>query len=344
MGRARDLIKGYPDEAILEEVRRVAELVGKPAFTAGDFRKHSGIDSAAVKRRFGNWRNALERAGLGHMVYSGRGARYSDEALLDELRRVAEVVGKRWLRGPDFSEHSRISLITVSQRFGGWSSALKRAGLGHMYAGGGRVIYSEEELLSEVRRVAEVAGKPGITTQDFRRLSKMSVTAPCKRFGSWRGALEHAGLDVPPSSTPRYSVEQMLEEVRRVAQLVGDSVLTLRDFNNNSYMCADTLCKRFGSWRAALERAELGHLFRKSHSRRAYSDEQLLEEVRRVARLVGKHVLTRNEFVAQAKFGSGMVRQRYGTWKNALSRAGLGHMYSVGQGKSALFRVDEERA
>ena len=68
MGHGRDLIKDYPDEALLEEVRRVAGLVNKPMLTKASFTKHTGIPAGALARRFRNWKTALERAGVSHML------------------------------------------------------------------------------------------------------------------------------------------------------------------------------------------------------------------------------------------------------------------------------------
>lgn len=67
MKRAPSLIKTYSDEALLEEVRRVAGLVRESVLTSTDFAKHAGISASTIASRFGGWRNALERAGLAHM-------------------------------------------------------------------------------------------------------------------------------------------------------------------------------------------------------------------------------------------------------------------------------------
>ncbi len=90
----------YSDEAIFEELRRVAKLTNKTVLTIEDFRKHSAISDTAIQRRFGTWNRALERACLSDMsALKVEGsvrihmAKYSDEDLLEEVRRVAKLVG-----------------------------------------------------------------------------------------------------------------------------------------------------------------------------------------------------------------------------------------------------------
>ncbi len=125
MRRAYYIIKDYPDEALLEEVRRVAELVDKPVLTKGDFVKHSPVGAEALATRFGGWRIVLERAGLAHM-HSGepenlsRRRKHSDEEIFEEIRRVAELVDKPVLTQSEFKRHSEIGIDYLMLRLGGW--------------------------------------------------------------------------------------------------------------------------------------------------------------------------------------------------------------------------------
>ena len=189
----------YPDEELLEEVRRVAQLVGKPILTTLDFERHCRINYTTIKRRFGTWDAVLERAGIAHMRFVAAeaeprgGAGRTEAYLLEEVRRVAEIVGKPWLTGPELSRHSKINVHSITRRFGGWRAALARAGLARMLPQG-PAHYSEEELLEEVRRVARLVGNGALTMTDFDNHSHIMAATVSKRFGSWRTALERAGL------------------------------------------------------------------------------------------------------------------------------------------------------
>lgn len=67
-------------------------------------------------------------------------------------------------------------------------------------------------------------------------------------------------------------------------------------------------------------RFELEHL-------ESYDDESLLAEVRRVAAFVATPRLTRDKFNEHAKVYSSTLEKRFGSWKAALSSAGLGERY-----------------
>lgn len=58
------------------------------------------------------------------------------------------------------------------------------------------------------------------------------------------------------------------------------------------------------------------------------SDEDLLEEVRRVDAAVGKEALTRPDFDRNSKISSCTLVRRFGSWHDVLRKAGIGHKYS----------------
>lgn len=342
MSRAQSLLRGYPDEALLEEVQRVAGLVDKPVLTRADFTKHSGIAASALARRFGNWHAVLEHAGLDHM-YSGTDeedvrryrVRYLDEDLLEELRRVAELVEKPVLTMTSFRKHSRIDCTTFLARFGGWKTSLERAGLGWMYyyaaPEGTHVRYTDEALLEEVRRVAALVDDAVLTVTDFQRYSRISLATFKHRMGLWNTVLELAGVGHMFSgavlaghtayASGGYPDEVLLAEVRRVAELVDKPVLAVQDFDRHSRIGFCTLLRRFGNWHATLERAGVGQMFRLTRAR--YTDEHLLDEVRRVAGIVGTPELKIGDFTKHSGIGAPTIRSRFGTWQAALERVGL---------------------
>ncbi len=351
MRRTPDFLKNYPDEALLDEVRRVAEVIGQPVLTRAGFTRESGISADALARRFGSWRKVLELAGLGHMLFGAdEDARrtylgwYTDEQMLDELRSAAELVGKPVLMERDFRCHSTISINAITQRFGSWQAALERAGIGHMYfytaegaAHLAHIKYTDDQMLEEVRRVAKLVGKPVLSTPDFTKRSNISLTT-YKRFGNWRTVLELAGVGHMYFGPEAYSLvntkhsdEDLLEAIRRVAEATDKPVLTAQDFARHSGISATTINLRLGGWRQALERLGLGHRFSRpvlgGHTaQEGYPDETILEEIRRVAALVGKPVMSRADFDRYAGVSSVSVVLRFGSWRTALERAGVGHL------------------
>ena len=100
MARTRNLIKDYPDEALLEEVRRAAGLVERPVLrmpisrSTRDFRRCS---CQAIRKLAGDVGTlGFRRHVAGEPENQASLSRkYSDEELLEEVRHVAEQAGKR---------------------------------------------------------------------------------------------------------------------------------------------------------------------------------------------------------------------------------------------------------
>ena len=123
-------------------------------------------------------KEVFQPAGIVHRVPRPR--IYSDEELLDEVRRVATLVS-----GPvterHFTDLSTMAPIpTLLRHFGHWRDVLARAGLGERY--GGRTVspklkrhaartMSDDEIIAELQRVAAVLNTTTLTRADVLRHS-----------------------------------------------------------------------------------------------------------------------------------------------------------------------------
>lgn len=66
---------------------------------------------------------------------------------------------------------------------------------------------------------------------------------------------------------------------------------------------------------------ELSHLL-------DYSDDSIIAEIKRVASLIDKPIITIREFDRLSKIHSSSTNRRFGGWKEALTKAGLQDRYS----------------
>ncbi len=87
---------------------------------------------------------------------------YTDQEIIQEIRRVAALVGKTSLKEREFNEFSRISGSTASYRFGSWNEAVKAAGLEpidpvSVITGSQQI--PDEDLLRELIRLYNETGK-----------------------------------------------------------------------------------------------------------------------------------------------------------------------------------------
>jgi len=112
------------DESLLNEVRRVAARYSGSNLTLSEFAKLSSkVSGQTLRKRFGTWGNALERAGLANLYAAPR--RFTDEQCFENLANVWTHLG----RCPKFLElkepPSVISPDTYDSRWGTWRKSLK---------------------------------------------------------------------------------------------------------------------------------------------------------------------------------------------------------------------------
>ena len=142
--------------------------------------------------------------------------RYSDDQILDELRRAAARAGRtptmrEFAADPESSVHPQ----TVVEHFGSWNKATRSAGLVP------RRFATRAELLRLLRELGEELGRvPTARDLDERRGRLPSKSLIWHTFGSLTAALREAGFDVPVGEERlERSVEQGAALARRLGRL-----------------------------------------------------------------------------------------------------------------------------
>jgi hypothetical protein len=199
MGRYEiDFLPEYTDEALLDEVRRVAALLpaGEP-LTKIVFKQHGPkVSESTLRRRFGSWKDALEKAGLGHL-YEGYpvsqkmkrqpGKRLSNDDLIAELKRVRALVGKPYLTREDFNHHSVTSVEAIRIRFGSFPRGLEVAGIPGSPQTHRRL--TDAQCFENLATVWTHLGR----APEYREMSEPPSTIQYRhykvRWGTWRKAL-----------------------------------------------------------------------------------------------------------------------------------------------------------
>lgn len=193
-----DFLKDYSDESLLNELRRIAAILpaGEPLTKTAFERHHPKVAESTVCRRFGGWREALERAGLGHL-YSGhpvtekmrtqpaRG--FSKADLTAELKRVYALIGKGWLTSADFNAHSITSEEAVRGRFGSFRKGLEVAGI--PYHPNKSRQSTDQQCFENIAEVWTHYGRPPAYREMFRPPSKIQGKTYVGRWGTWRKTL-----------------------------------------------------------------------------------------------------------------------------------------------------------
>ena len=142
----------------------------------------------------------------------------------------------------------------------------------------------------------------------------------------------------------RWTDDELRDELRRVSSLCTGPV-TVQQFNRLSDASPDTVRRRFGGWRQALEAAGLADRYagrtvspkmRRLESRRMTNDE-ILWELRAVARRKGSRIITEADVqTLSATIGTGAPAARFGSFAAAVEAAGLHSRYRKGYADEEL--------
>jgi Homing endonuclease associated repeat len=189
-----DFLAEYTDDALLIELRRVAALLpAGEALTKGAYEQHAPrVAHTTVRRRFGGWKQALEKAGLGHL-YHGQpvsrkmrtqpARRFSNDELIAEMKRVHAIVGNEWLTSDDFNAHSIASEEAVRQRFGSFRKGLQIAGIPHHPFKARQ--FTDEQCFENIAGVWTHYGRAPEYREMFKAPSGIQGKTYVTRWGTW---------------------------------------------------------------------------------------------------------------------------------------------------------------
>jgi len=183
------------EETILQEIRRVADLIAEPIISGAEFLKHSNISMKPIRNRFGSWGNALRAAGLAHRWHgkipqkgksSTYSAKLSNDEIIHTMRGVAERLGKTEITIEDIEQYSDIGIGVLRRRFGSWRKALEASGLSQPKIG---KRYADEECFENLLQVWTYYQRPPKYKEMGLPPSEVGGKAYVKRFGTWNKAL-----------------------------------------------------------------------------------------------------------------------------------------------------------
>jgi HNH endonuclease/Homing endonuclease associated repeat len=191
-----DKLLKYDDASVLAEVRRVVALLPPGPITLPDFDRLSKVHSTTLRNRFGGWREALVAAGLGDR-YNDSNTKRTPEEVVQELKRVAALVGRTTIGRREFEQHSKFKSKAVSTAFGSFAAALRAAELAPLV----RRDTSEEECFENILVLWSHYGRAPKYGELKKPPSRVSGKVYARRWGGWRGALA-AFLDRVNDDTP----------------------------------------------------------------------------------------------------------------------------------------------
>lgn len=180
----------YPDSELIEDLQIVAQKLGKNTLKQREYDKYGKFSYQTMKKRFGSWEKALNLAGLelGKRPWGGElsETRIPEDQLIEDLKRVAEIVSKTSISMNEYEEHGKFGTSAICKRFGGWNNAKKAANLtiGRLYN------TTEEAFFENILNVWEKLGRQPKYHEIVSPLSKLNISSYERKFGTWRKALE----------------------------------------------------------------------------------------------------------------------------------------------------------
>ncbi len=327
--------QGVTTEELLAEVRRLHdEFGGRPTTTVA--REHGAYSIQTYYDRFDSWGDVLDAAFETVPVEDDDAAdsdeqlntnTYTDEELLAEIRRVADVADSDGPPSvPVFNEHSNVSDSTIHRRFGSWNAGVERAGFEPRQVG---PTISDDELAAELRRLRDTVGHLP-TIADMDEQGAYSAATYKNRFGSWTDALAETFDDgasllsarqsqtaeqLPSGNTgPRISEDELLADLQTLADRLGRTP-TSNDMREHGSHSTSTYMKRFGSWNDAIKAADLD-----PPAQNKISDAELISDLHRLRdELGGKPTST--DVSQEGKYGLATYQRRFGSWSEAAAAA-----------------------
>lgn len=274
-----------------------------------------------IIRHCGSWAAALDLAGIDPPEHMARGA--DREQLISVLQRYAKEHGT----SPSLTEWRRLRMTPALKPFyrvfGSWPAALAAAGLPTpaSLANAARERWGEQEIIAALHAHRAARGEtPRGRDWPASTAEHPSMDRVVAVFGSWRAAVEAAGLPPRPVKT-RWTADKVIELLRADAAALGRTP-AVRDWDEarEARPGFGTVVRLFGSWNVALEASGLPVNLRYGH----WTRERILDALRQLEQELGRPPVATelNPPPDPAYPPAAVVARTFGSWRAAARELG----------------------
>lgn len=176
----------------------------------------------------------------------------SKEDLILDLQDVAKKLNTDYVSRSVYEKNGKFSATPYISKFGTWINALNESGLRTERIASEYKKITNEDLLNNIKYVANYLSKETITTSEYKEFGVYSISIILDRFGSWEETLRKAGLQ-DTGFIKRIDTDELLKEIERLWILLGRQPTTSDIKNGNSKYSLNSFTRRFGGWRNALK-------------------------------------------------------------------------------------------
>jgi hypothetical protein len=130
---------------------------------------------------------------------------------------------------------------------------------------------------------------------------------------------------------------EFIKDLQRVSNKLKKDSLSQKEYVRHGKYHSSTISRRFGSWNKALKKAGL-----QVRKYQIISEQELIEDLKRVSNALKKKSVTHAEYNSYGKFSSSAIMHRFSSWFKALEKAGLEKTRTYGVTDEEYFKNIEE--
>ena len=193
-------------------------------------------------------------------------------------------------------------------------------------------VWTKDKLVAEIKRLHRDGEDLSPTAIQKTNSALFSSARSRSHFGSWRAAIEAAGLDYDDLKRvkQRWNREEILARIRELHAQGHDLIDPKFKSKNRSLYLAACAHRYFGSWRRAVSAAGLDH--ETMRETRVWTRTRILRTIQELAqegKSLGWAYIEEHE---PGIYRAARRKENFGSWASALQAAGVEHTPLRGRG------------
>ncbi|PQV64984.1 hypothetical protein B1R32_103254 [Abditibacterium utsteinense] len=193
-------------------------------------------------------------------------------------------------------------------------------------------VWTQEKLIAEIQRLYQEGTDLSPTAIQQSHSALFSSARSRSHFGSWRAAIEAAGLDYDDLKRvkQRWNRDEILQRIREMHAQGHDLLDPKFKTKNRSLYLAACAHRYFGSWRRAVSAAGLDH--EEMRESRVWTRTRILRTIQEISdagKPLGWAYIEEHE---PGIYRAARRKENFGSWVGALQAAGVDHTPLRGRG------------
>jgi hypothetical protein len=193
-------------------------------------------------------------------------------------------------------------------------------------------VWTKDKLIAEIKRLYNEGVDLSPTAIQESNSALFSSARSRSHFGSWRAAIEAAGLDYDDLKRvkQRWNREEILTRIREMHAQGHDLLDPKFKTKNRSLYLAACAHRYFGSWRRAVSASGLDHeTMRESRVWTRTRILRTIQEISQEGKPLGWAYIEEHE---PGIYRAARRKENFGSWAGALEAAGVDHTPLRGRG------------